>query len=863
MPAKKKPVARKKPAPIKPQTSKKIESPTESAPETFEDIVIDTSRNASRDKVIPQPIVREMEESYLNYAMSVIVMRALPDVRDGLKPVHRRILYAMWSIGLRSSAKFRKSATVVGEVLGKYHPHGDSAVYDSMVRLAQDFSMRYPLVDGQGNFGSMDGDAAAAMRYTEAKLTRISDELLLDIEKETVAFRPNYDGTHNEPTVLPARLPNLLLSGTVGIAVGMATNIPPHNLTEICNGIIHLIENPEADVSDLMEFVSGPDFPTCGMIYDVEAIKTAYATGKGGVVIRGRAKIEETKKGLFNIIITEIPYQVNKTTLVEKIANLIKDKKLEGIKDLRDESDRTGVRIVIELKKEAFPKKVLNRIYKQTQLQEKVHFNMVALVDGIQPRVLTLKMILEEYIKHRENVVKRRSEYELSKAEERAHILDGLVIALEKIDAVIKTIKKSKDKNEARINLMKTFKFSEQQAVAILEMRLHQLANLERIQVEKELEEKRKLIKELKKILSSRKNILAVVQEEITELRDKYGDERKTEVIPQALGQFSQEDLIPKEETIVMMTHDGYIKRLMPDTFKQQQRGGKGIIGLSSKEEDIVSRLVSASTHDDLLFFTSRGRVFQLKAYEIPQASRTSKGQAVVNFLQLAPEEEVTAVMKVNDIAQYKYLVMVTKNGIIKKTAIEAFGNVRRSGLIAIKIKDKDQLHWIIPSTGKDDIVLVADNGQAIRFKETNVREMGRSASGVRGIRLKGEANVVGVDTVKGGETKGKQLAVVMSNGYGKRSELKHYKVQNRGGSGVKTANVTDKTGTITRGFVIDTEIDIESDILIISEQGQVIRLPLKSISELGRATQGVRVMKFKAPNDRVAGVTPLASVAS
>lgn len=819
------------------------------------------STSTISDTVIAQPIVKEMEESYLNYAMSVIVMRALPDVRDGLKPVHRRILYAMWSIGLRSSAKYRKSATVVGEVLGKYHPHGDSAVYDSMVRLAQDFSMRYPLVDGQGNFGSMDGDAAAAMRYTEAKLSKISDELLLDIEKETVDFRPNYDGTHSEPTVLPARLPNLLLSGTVGIAVGMATNIPPHNLTEICNGVIHLIDNPEADVTDLMEYVSGPDFPTSGMIYDVEAIKTAYATGKGGVVIRGRAEIEETKTGQFNIIITEIPYQVNKMTLVEKIAFLVKEKKLEGIKDLRDESDRTGVRIVVELKRDGFPKKILNRLYKLTQLQDTIHFNMVALVDGIQPRVLTLKMILEEYIKHRVVVVTRRSEFELRKAEDRAHILEGLVIALEKIDAIIKIIKASKNKDEAKTNLIKKFKFSERQAVAILEMKLQQLANLERLQVEEELAEKNKLIKELKKILSSHRNILAVVKEEITVLRDKYGDERKTEVIPQALGQFSQEDLIPKESTIVMMTRDGYIKRLKPDMFKQQNRGGKGIIGLTAKEEDMVNRVISTSTHDDLLFFTSRGRVFQLKAYEIPQASRTAKGQAVVNFLQLAPEEEVNAVMNVNDIAKFKYLMMVTTNGVIKKTDIHAFSNVRRSGLIAIKLKDNDQLFAVQPTTGKDEVMLVADNGQAVRFKEKVIREMGRSASGVRGIRLKGVSKVVGMDTVENGEATNKQLTVVMSNGYGKRSDLKHYKVQNRGGSGIKTANVTDKTGSITRGFVIDTKTDIDNDVLIMSQKGQVIRLPLKSISVLGRATQGVRVMKFKDPGDKVAGVTPLSGV--
>lgn len=811
--------------------------------------------NSFNDTVVIRPIVPEMEESYLNYAMSVIVSRALPDVRDGLKPVHRRILYAMWSIGLKSTAKFRKSATVVGEVLGKYHPHGDSAVYDSLVRLAQDFSMRYPLVHGQGNFGSMDGDGAAAMRYTEAKLAKISDELLSDIDKDTVEFRPNYDSTHKEPSVLPAKLPNLLINGTLGIAVGMATNIPPHNLKEICQAVMHLIDNPESDVDDLMQFVKGPDFPTGGVIYDVDAIKTAYATGKGGVVVRGKADIEEKQNG-FHIIITEIPYQVNKATLVEKIATLVKDKKIEGIRDLRDESDRTGVRVVVELKKDAYPKKVLNRIYKLTQLQETFHFNMVALIDGLQPRVLTLKMVLEEYIKHRVQVVTRRTEFELRKAEDRAHILEGLVLALEKIDDIIKTIKKSKDKAEAKANLIKKFKLSERQSVAILEMKLQQLANLERLQVEEELKEKQKLIKELKRLLSNRKYILEVIRQEITDIVERYGDERRTEIVPQGLDNFSQEDLIPKEPTLVMMTRDGYIKRIKPDTFKQQQRGGKGIIGLTSKEEDQVERLLFANTHSDLLFFTSKGRVFQLKAYEVPQATRTAKGQAVINFLQLGPEEDVSAVISFDDIAKNKYLVMVTKQGIIKKTEIEAFKKVRRSGLIALKLKGDDQLSWVRASSGKDEIMLVTSQGQAIRFKEQNVREMGRSASGVRGIKLKGDDMIAGMDTIMHGETNGIQLVVVMRNGYGKRTDIKNYKVQNRGGSGIKTANITDKTGNIVRGFIINKDVDIEDDIVIISKNGQVIRLPLKSISELGRATQGVRVMKFKQSDDEVAGLT-------
>lgn len=843
-----------------PRKSSRKSSPTDPAKESSAaqsklEPVTSMASNSFNDTVVVRPIVPEMEESYLNYAMSVIVSRALPDVRDGLKPVHRRILYAMWSIGLKSTAKFRKSATVVGEVLGKYHPHGDSAVYDSLVRLAQDFSMRYPLVHGQGNFGSMDGDGAAAMRYTEAKLAKISDELLSDIDKDTVEFRPNYDATHKEPSVLPAKLPNLLINGTLGIAVGMATNIPPHNLTEICQAVMHLIDNPEADVDDLMQFVKGPDFPTGGVIYDVNAIKTAYATGKGGVVVRGKADIEEKQNG-FQIIITEIPYQVNKATLVEKIAMLVKDKKLEGIRDLRDESDRTGVRVVVELKKDAYPKKVLNRIYKLTQLQETFHFNMVALIDGLQPRVLTLKMVLEEYIKHREVVVTRRTQFELRKAEDRAHILEGLVLALEKIDEIIKTIKKSKDKAEAKANLIKKFKLSERQSVAILEMKLQQLANLERLQVEEELKEKQKLIKELKRLLSNRKYILEVIRQEITDIVERYGDDRRTEIVPQGLDNFSQEDLIPKESTLVMMTRDGYIKRIKPDTFKQQQRGGKGIIGLTSKEEDQVERLLFANTHSDLLFFTSKGRVFQLKAYEVPQATRTAKGQAVINFLQLGPEEDVSAVICFDEIAKYKYLVMVTQQGVIKKTEIEAFKKVRRSGLIALKLKGDDQLSWVRASSGKDEIMLVTSHGQAIRFKEQNVREMGRSASGVRGIKLKGDDVIAGMDTITHGEASGIQLVVVMRNGYGKRTDIKNYKVQNRGGSGIKTANITDKTGNIVRGFIINKDADIENDIVIISKNGQVIRLPLKSISELGRATQGVRVMKFKQTNDEVAGLT-------
>ncbi|MCX6785633.1 MAG: DNA gyrase subunit A [Candidatus Komeilibacteria bacterium] len=804
-----------------------------------------------------QPIVDEMKVCYLDYAMSVIVARALPDVRDGLKPVHRRILYAMWTIGLKAGAKFRKSATVVGEVLGKYHPHGDVAVYDSMVRMAQDFAMRYPLVNGQGNFGSMDGDSAAAMRYTEAKLTHVAEELLFDLEKETVQFIPNYDGSQIEPLVLPAKLPNLLLNGSVGIAVGMATNIPPHNLSELVDGINHLIDHPGATVEDLMQFIKGPDFPTGGTIYDISEIKAAYATGKGAIVMRANAEIVEGKGGAFNIIVSQIPYQVNKSALVEKIAELVKDKKIDGIRDLRDESDRDGVRVVIELKKDAYPKKVLNALYKHTQLQETFHVNLLALVDGIQPKVLTLKMVLEEYLKHRREVITKRTLYDLNKAKDRAHILEGLVMALEDIDKIIETIKKSKDKDEAKINLIKRFKLSERQAAAILEMRLAQLANLERLRVEEELKEKRKLIKELSAILNDPKKILDIIKAEITELKTKYGDERKTKIIKSAVGQFTTEDLIPNESTVVMVTADGYIKRLPPDTFKVQSRGGKGVIGQTTKEEDVVEHLFSTTTHADLMFFTSRGRLFQTKAYEIPAATRTAKGQAIVNFLQLSPEEKVTAVLSNEDMTAFKYLVMVTIQGVIKKVGIDKFANVRRSGLIAIKLKGDDQLKWVKPSTGKDNIILVTAQGQAIRFKEENIREMGRGAAGVRGIKIKKSGDeVVGMDILDQGRAGAdEQLLVVLANGFGKRTNLKEYKIQGRGGSGIKTASVTAKTGALVSAFIVNAKRANE-DLIIMAEKGQVIRLPLKSVSVIGRATQGVRLMRFKEEGDQVASVT-------
>ncbi|MFA6604111.1 MAG: DNA gyrase subunit A [Patescibacteria group bacterium] len=807
-------------------------------------------------KIENRSITEEIQESFLDYAMSVIIDRALPDVRDGMKPVHRRILYAMWNMGLKAGSKFRKSATVVGEVLGKYHPHGDAAVYETLVRLAQDFSLRYPLVWGQGNFGSLDGDSAAAMRYTECKLASISDTMLADIDKDTVPFGPNYDGSLKEPHVLPALLPNLLLNGTVGIAVGMATNIPPHNLSELCDAIARLLDQPDCTVEDLMEHVKGPDLPTGGIIYDQRDIAQTYATGKGGIVMRAKTEIIEEKAGHFRIIVHEIPYQVNKATLLEKIADLVQEKKIDGIKDLRDESSKEGVRIVIDLKRDAYPKKVLNRLFLLTQLQETLHVNMLALVDGIQPRILNLKAVLEYYIEHRRNMVKKRTEFDLARAEERAHILKGLKIALDHLDAVIKTIRASQDKDEAKANLIKKFKLSEAQATAILEMRLQALANMERRKVEDELKEKLALIKDLEAIVRSPKKITDIVKKETLGVKDKYGDERRTEIVAHGVKDFSAEDLIPNEPTIVLITADGYIKRLPPDTFRTQERGGKGVAGVTTKEADVVEHLFTTTTHADLFFFTSRGRVFQLKAYDVPQASRVSKGQALVNFLQLAPNEKVSAVLSGEDFAEHKFLFMATRQGTVKKVPISDFSNVRRNGLIAVKLHTEDVLEWIKPATGTDEAILVTAAGQAVRFKEKDVRPMGRAASGVRGIRLKNRDCVVGMDVISPDMAKaGKfELLVVMANGFGKRTNLTNYKIQGRGGSGIKTAKVTDKTGKIVMAMVVNAKE--ERDLLAVSDQGQVIRVPVGSISVVGRDTQGVRIMRFKEEKDGIASVT-------
>jgi DNA gyrase subunit A len=802
-------------------------------------------------------ITKELGDSYLDYAISTIVARALPDVRDGMKPVHRRVLWAMWDMGLTHLSRFRKSSNVVGEVMAKYHPHGDSAIYDTLVRLAQDFSLRYPLVHGQGNFGSVDGDSAAAMRYTEAKMSTIAEELLLDIEKDTVDWMPNYDATREEPKVLPAKLPNLLLNGSVGIAVGMATNIPTHNLGELVDAILHLADNGDATTEDLLQFVKGPDFPTGGIIYDTKAIKEAYVTGRGAILTRAKTEIVEKKNSRqFDIVITEIPYQTNKAELVKTIAELAQEKKIEGIKDLRDESDREGMRIVIELKNDVAPQRVLNWLFKHTDLEKNFNMNLIALVNGIEPRLLTLRDVLAEYLTHRKEIIKRRTQFDLTKAQERAHILEGLSKALDAIDRVIATIKKSKDKEDAHTNLVKTFKFSDIQASAILEMRLQTLAALEHEKIDAELKEKKALIEELQLILKSPAKILKIIKDEVKELKEKYGDERKTKVVAHAVEAMSDEDLIPNEGAIVTVSGGGYIKRLPPDTFKTQKRGGKGIIGSEIAEDDFLSHFFSADTHDNVLFFTNRGRVFQTKVYEIPQATRTAKGKAIQNFLELPADETVSAIVnysvKGSKNAGKTFLMMVTKAGVIKKTALEDFENIRRTGIIAIKLKKGDQLKWAKLTGGSDQVVLATRQGQSIRFEEKQVRPMGRGASGVRAIKLKKQNDeVAGFDIIKGREGDAvAKLLVVMEHGFAKQTPLKEYKTQSRGGSGIKTAEITPKTGPLTSAHVIMEE----KEIFAISAKGQMIRTELGTVRMTGRAAQGVRIMNLKE-GDRLAGI--------
>ncbi|QQS68932.1 DNA gyrase subunit A [Candidatus Saccharibacteria bacterium] len=782
-----------------------------------------------------------MEDSYLRYSMSVIIDRALPDVRDGMKPVHRRIMYSMNEEGLRSSARHRKSANVVGAVMGKYHPHGDASIYDSMVRLAQPWSTRYLLVNGQGNFGSMDGDPPAAMRYTEAKMHRLADELLADIDKDTVDFRDNYDGTTQEPTVLPAKLPNLLLNGQLGIAVGMATNIPPHNLSEVIDATVYKIDHPDAPLDKLLEFITGPDFPTGGIVYGAGSIRQAYATGRGGVVVRGVAEIVEGVKGRHQIVISEIPYALNKESLVIKIADLVKEKKISGISDLRDESARGSVRIVIDLKKDAYPKKLLNQLYKLTPLQTSFHYNMMALIDGIQPRVLGLQDILSEHIKHRQQVVRRRTEFELRKAKDRAHVLEGLKIALDNIDEVINTIRASQTTEEAQANLIKKFALSEIQAKAILAMQLRTLAGLERKKIEDELVELMKLIAELEAILADEKKILGIIKDEMKQLKKQYGDERRTRVVASELNKLSDEDLVPDEQVVVTLTSANYVKRSTLAEYKRQGRGGKGRRGMATREEDVIEHVVNASTHDFLLFFTNKGRVFRLKTYEVPAASLNAKGIAIVNLLQLQPEETVSAVINVSKTEKETSanLIMCTVRGVVKKTPFEQYKNVRTTGLIAINLDEGDELKWIRMTTGDNEVIISTSQGQAIRFHERDSRPMGRVSRGVRGIRLRADDRVIGMDVVD----EHSSIFVISRYGYGKRTKVAQFTPHARGGVGIRSAVVNSKTGELVGvNTLSDTD---EQEVIIISQNGQTIRLGLKDIPALGRATQGVRIMRL------------------
>lgn len=789
-----------------------------------------------------------MEDSFLRYSMSVIIDRALPDVRDGLKPVHRRILYAMNKNGWKAPHATVKSARIVGEVMGKYHPHGDSSIYDAMVNLAQNWKMRYTLVEGQGNFGSMDGDEAAASRYTEARMDKIGSELLSDIEKDTVDFRDNFDGSEQEPAVLPAAVPNILLNGQMGIAVGMATNIPPHNLGEVVDATVAQIDNPDITLDELMKHVKGPDFPTGAEVYGGAPMKQAYATGRGSVTIRGIANIEERKNGRYSIVITEVPYGMSKEGFVEKVRELVVAKKLDHIADARDESARGKVRVVVELKKDAYPKKILNQLYKLTSLQTTFHYNVLALVDGIQPRVMGLKEILAEFIKHRQKVIRRRTEFDLRKAKERAHILEGLKIALDNIDEVIKTIRASY--NDADKQLMKKFGLSEVQAAAILAMQLRRLQGLERDKIEEELAALHKLIKELEAILADEKEVLRVVKEELLAMKEKYGDERRSKIINHELGKFSEEDLIPDEESVVLLTAENYIKRVSQNDFRRQNRGGKGKRGMTTKEEDVIDTIITANSHDFLLYFTNQGRVFRLKAYEVPQASLNAKGTAAVNLLNLHPEEKVTAMIK-QDSSNIDggYLFMTTTKGTIKKTALKDYANIRTNGLITIKLSDGDELRWVKGTTGENDIIISTSAGQAVRFNEKDVRPMGRAARGVRGVRLRADDMVVGMDVVEDADNQ--KLIAISKNGYGKLTAVKNFPQHKRGGVGIKVAAVTTKTGPIAAVHTLEPNA---KEVIMMSAGGQAIRVAVKDLPVLGRATQGVRVMRLN-DDDAVASI--------
>ena len=798
---------------------------------------MDSKETENRDgKIVERDIEEEMKTAYIDYAMSVIVQRALPDVRDGLKPVHRRILYTMYEDGLTSDKPYRKSATTVGDVLGRYHPHGDSSVYDAMVRMAQTFSLRYPLIDGHGNFGSIDGDGAAAYRYTEARMSKLSEVMLTDIEKNTVDFMPNFDDRLQEPQVLPARIPALLVNGSSGIAVGMATNIPPHNLTEVINGIIKIIDDDNVTDDQLMQIIKGPDFPTGGLILGRDAIKQAYTTGRGKITVRAEAEIEELNNGRQKILVTSLPYQVNKAKLIENIANLVKEKRIEGISELRDESDReNAVRIHIGLKKDANARVVLNQLYKNTQMQDTFGIIMLALVNG-EPKILTLRQCLDYYIDHRKNVILRRTQFELDKALARAHILEGLKIALDNIDEVINIIRSSYDDPKER--LMERFGLSDIQAQAILDMRLKTLSGLQREKIEEEYNELMKLIAHLREILESERLVFDIIKEELLQIKEKYGDERLTKIVA-AEGEFNEEDLISNEQTVVALTHFGYIKRMPVDTYKSQRRGGKGITGISTREEDFVKQIFTASTHDTILFFSNKGKLYRLRGFEIPEAGRTAKGTAIVNLLSLDAGEKISAVIPITNFVDGKYLLMATKKGLIKKTSLKEYDSTRKTGLLAINLKEDDELIDVRLTDGEDNVVLVTSKGLCITFDEKDVRPVGRSAQGVLGIRLNDEDDVIGMESILADNKKATLLAIT-ENGFGKRTELDEYRVQNRGGRGVITYKITPKTGNIV-GIRIANEDD---DVMLITNSGTVIRLKMKDVSVLGRATQGVTLMR-------------------
>jgi DNA gyrase subunit A len=811
--------------------------------------------NNGQGAISSQELVDEMETSYMSYAMSVIVQRALPDVRDGMKPIHRRILYAMSMMGVRHNVKYVKSARITGEVMGKYHPHGNAAIYDAMARMAQTFSLRQILIDGQGNFGSIDGDNPAAERYTEARMSKLGEEMLQDIDKDTVTFVDNYDGSLREPSVLPSRVPGLLLNGTIGIAVGMATNIPSHNLGELCDGVVAQIDNPEITVEELMQHIPGPDFPTGAEIYAGNGIREAYTTGKGKFAIRAIAEVEE-RKGGFRIVISQIPYQVNKADLVSKIADLVKDKKIEGITDLRDESNRNGMRIVIELKATSYPKKVLNQLYEMTPLQTMYHANMLALVDTIEPRVLGLKEILGEFIKHRQVVVRRRSEFELRKAQERAHILEGLLIALDAIDEVVRIIRASKNRETAREALMSNFKLSELQANAILDMRLSALVGLERDRLQGEYDEKMKFITYLLDLLAHEEKILAVIREETLQVKSDFAVARKTTILPYDLDGFTPEDLIPNEEVLISLTRTNYIKRVTRDTYRSQARGGKGVIGMSTKDEDEVAYLVSAKTHDSIYFFTDQGKLYKASVHEIPASSRQAKGQAIVNLIQIGADEKVTAVLTLPKTYEQGggYFIMGTVDGTIKKTPIAAYANVRKTGIIAITLNDDNKLRWVKPSMGSDTVLMVSAKAQAILFKEEDVRPTGRSAAGVRGMKLRPEDRVVAMDVLDKEALEKASVITVFENGFGKRTLLTHFDPQARGGMGIKAAAVTPKVGEVVYAVVV---LDDSGELFMISSKGTALRIPMKDVKMLGRVTQGVTLMRLSA-GDKVANAAVL-----